>query len=103
MSDDIHALALERYTLVLEAEGAQRNRELEDLKFQIPEFQWSDKAREARQGGTVGNVPLPPRPMMSIPTLDQPIQLVLNAEKAAHLGVNIHPLSEDAEIGRAHV
>ena len=41
--------------------------------------------------------------MLSIPSLDHPIQLVLNAEKAAHLGVSIHPLSDDAEEETAEV
>lgn len=97
MSDTAHELALERFELVIEAETAQRTRETNALKFQVPELQWSESARDQRQGGTIGNVPLPKRPMMSIPTLDQPIQLILNAEKAAHLGVNIHPLSEEAD------
>lgn len=95
----IHEEARKRFTLVCDTEAAQRIREVEDLKFQVPELQWSEEARAQRQGGSVTGVPfqLPPRPMLSIPKLRQPIQLVRNQERTAKLGVNIHPLSEDAE------
>src|SRR6185295_18012561 len=59
--------------------------------------------RDSRKGATIAGVTLPERPMLSIPSLDQPIQLVLNQEKAAHLGVQIHPLSEDADDDTAEV
>jgi hypothetical protein len=37
------------------------------------------------------------------PALDHPIQFTLNAEKAAHLGVGIHPLSDAADDDTAEV
>lgn len=95
--------ARKRFKLASEAESNQRKREHEDLRFQVPELQWDDQARRARLGNAVPGVPVPPRPMLSIPKLDQPIQLILNQERAAHLGVNIHPLSPDANDDTAEV
>lgn len=100
-----HKQALARYKLGTEALAKQALRETEDLKFQIPEpeFQWAKEAREMRAGSTVGNVAVSAKPMLCIPKLDQPIQLVLNQEKAAHLGVQVHALSEEADDDTADV
>ena len=91
--DAIIEQARERFKLVCEAEAAQREREAEDLSFQIPENQWDDQAKKARSGDDK----TPPRPMLSISKLDQPQQLILNQMRQADLGVMIHPISEDAE------
>lgn len=80
-----------------EAEGAQRERELEDLAFQIPENQWDAEAREQRKGGVIGGQVVPGRPMLSISLLTQPLQLIQNQASNAHLGVTIHPVSEAAD------
>lgn len=96
MRDDLITVALSRFKLASEAETQQRRREIDDLKFQIPDLQWPSDVKTQRGGQVVGGVAVPPRPMLSIPKLDQPIQLVLNQEKAAHLGVQIHPQSEKA-------
>jgi hypothetical protein len=53
--------------------------------------------QQTRKPQIVNGVPLPARPMLSFPTLDQPVQLVLNQERAAKLGIRVHPLSEDAD------
>src|SRR4051812_1168402 len=100
-----HKQALERFALGTQAIEKQVKREIDDLQFQIPEpeFQWSDEARAMRAGSIAGNVATPAKPMLCIPKLDQPIQLVLNQEKAAHLGVQIHALSEDADDDTAEV
>jgi hypothetical protein len=109
MSDDPkatrHTQALERYKLGVDAIAKQLKRETDDLQFQIPEpeYQWSAEARAMRAGSTVGNVAVSAKPMLCIPKLDQPIQLVLNQEKAAHLGVQVHALSEDADDDTADV
>lgn len=91
--------ARRRYKLVCDAEADQRQREREDLLFQIPENQWSDEARKERGGSPLS----PPRPMMSISLLAQPKQLVWNQFVKAQLGVNIHPVSEDADQEGAEV
>lgn len=99
--------ALACFNLAVAAEQKQREREIEDLKFQVPEHQWPDEAKRFRAGfpeTTSGDAQtVPPRPMLSISTLDEPIQLVLNQERRAHLGVNIHPLTEEASDDTARV
>ncbi len=82
---------------------AQRQREEDDLAFQVPDKQWPDEVKAQRGGQTVNGIPLPARPMLSIPILDQPIQLQVNQFVNAHLGVNVHPLSEDADEQTAEV
>lgn len=95
--------ALERLKLAKEAVAKQRDREKEALRFQVPELQWEDEAKRSRMGTIVDGVPVPPRPMISIPKLNQPIQTVLNQEKAAHLGVKVSPLNEEATDDAAEV
>ena len=85
------------FRLVLDSEAKQREREREDLQFQVPEFQWDDEAKKQRQGGVVGSQVVPPRPMLSISLLAQPIQLILNQAAQARLGIELHPVSEDAD------
>jgi hypothetical protein len=92
--------AIKRFTLVSEIEAEQRKRETDDLRFQVPEFQWTEDAKQAREGsrgGGAGVPAVPARPMLSISQLNQPMQLVRNQMRAAHLGINIHPSSEDAD------
>ena len=95
--------ALDRFKVGSDADSDQRTREVDALRFQVPEFCWPTEVKDQRQPQLVGGVSIPQRPMLSIPSLDHPIQLVLNAEKAAHLGVSIHPLSDDAEEETADV
>lgn len=95
MSDKTHTQALERFKLGAESMQQQRVREKAALEFQVPELQWTKEARDSRNGDSA--LGIPPRPMLSIPKIDQPVQLVLNQEKAATLGVQIHPVSEDAD------
>ena len=85
--------ALDRFKVGSDADTDQRKREVDALRFQVPEFCWPTEVKNQRMPQIIGGVSIPQRPMLSIPSLDHPIQLVLNAEKAAHLGVSIHPLS----------
>ena len=82
-----------------EAWKAQRDRETKDLRFQVPEMQWDDAAKQER----MGKDGRPARPMLSISKQDQPIQLVLNQARQAQLGVNIHPVSAEANDDTAEV
>lgn len=96
MPDNKDALleeARDRFTLVCDVEEKQRERERLDLEFQVPEFQWDEGARKARAGGDG----TPPRPILSISKLDQPRQLILNQMRQADLGVQVHPISEEAD------
>jgi hypothetical protein len=95
--------ALERLKLAQTARAKQLKRENEALRFQVPELQWDDDMRASRQAAIVDGVKIPARPMLSIPKLNQPVQLVLNQEKAAHLGVKVSPLSEEATDDTADV
>lgn len=81
------------YKYVQGVESKQRERENKALSFQVPENQWDAKAKKSRRGD--GSTP--GRPMLSISKIDQPIQLVLNQVRAAKLGVNVHPVSEEAD------
>lgn len=92
-----------RFRQARDAMQKQRERETKALRFQVPAYQWDDDARGARQADTIAGIQIPARPVLSIPKLDQPIQLVLNQEKAAHLGVQISALDEDADDDTAEV
>lgn len=98
--EKVHALALERFRSV--GDHDQRKRELDDLKFDAGE-QWPEEVQKQRAGQTIDGVAIPPRPMLTIPKLDQPVQLVINQAKAAHLGIQIHPESDDATDDTAEV
>lgn len=74
------------WKLVQEAESNQRTRERDAIAFQIPENQWTERAKEQRKG----------RPMLSVSLLKQPMQLIQNQAAQAQLGVDIHPVNEGA-------
>lgn len=100
----LHEKARNDYKLACEGDAEQWSNETEDLDFQIPERQWSEAARKERSGASgVQGVPVPPRPMMSIPKVEPQIMLIENQESGARLGVQLHPVSEDAEDDTARV
>ena len=94
--EDLLAQVRRCYKLVVDTEAQQRIREREDLLFQLPENQWSDAAKTERRGGNIDGIQYPARPMMSVSLLRQPMQLVYNQFTKARLGVNLHPISENA-------
>jgi hypothetical protein len=97
--------AIEWLKFTQEVFGPQRKRENEDLEFQTAQGAWPADVRAQRgPQPAVGKLPaLPARPMLSVATMDEPIALVSAEERKAHLGVSIHPLSEDAEDDTAEV
>lgn len=95
--------AIQHLKLAQAVEASQRKREREDLQFQVPDLMWPEDVQKTRQAQIVNGVVLPARPMLSIPKLDQPVQLVLNQERAASLSVSIHPLDLDADDDTAEV
>lgn len=101
--DPIVDKALKQFKLSASAGTDQRRRELEDLAFQVPEKQWPDDVIAQRKSATVDGVPVPARPMLSISQVDQPVQLVQSSQRNAHLGVQIHPVDEDAQDETAEV
>jgi hypothetical protein len=87
----------EEYEFAYNGELPQKQREDEDLRFQVPEFQWDEESANSRRGrkepnGTI----ILPRPMLSIDKLGQPCRLVMDQYRKAKLGVNIHPVSRTA-------
>jgi hypothetical protein len=82
-----------------DVESKQREREREDLSFQLPENQWDPEARRYRKGTATS----PGRPMLSVSLLSQPMQLIQNQAAQARLGVEIHPVSEKANADVAEV
>lgn len=94
---------LKYFKLAAAASEQQRKRVKEDLSFQVPDKQWPDEVQAARGATTIGGVPIPARPMLSVAPVDEPIQLVSNQERAAHLAANFHPFSEDADDDTAQV
>ena len=95
--------ALDRFKVGSDADVDQRNREVDALRFQVPDLCWPTEVKDQRKPQLIGGVAIPQRPMLSIPSLDHPIQLVLNAEKGAHLGVTIHALSDEANDDTAEI
>lgn len=93
--------ARQRFKQTVDLFNDQMKRELDDLKFEFDP--WPEEVKKQRGGVTINGVPIPPRPMLSIPTLDQPVQLLINQQKASHLGVQIHPITEDASDATAEV
>jgi hypothetical protein len=75
----------------------QFSRELEDLRFQVPEKQWTDDQRAARAGRSEGGIEIAPRPTYAVSKIDQPIKITLNQQRSAHLGVKLLPLSPGAD------
>jgi hypothetical protein len=92
--------ARRRYKLASDAWAKQRLREREDKRFQVPELQWTEEARNERSGN---NGQYPPRPMLSVDLLKQPRQLVKNQFTRARLGVNLRPVSEEADEDLAEI
>lgn len=94
--EEIVTRARECYKTVSATEMSQRQREREDLLFQIADNQWDDRAKLERDGGIIDGVPTPRRPRLSIDQLKHPIQLVYNSFVKSKLGVLLHPVSADA-------
>jgi hypothetical protein len=93
-----HQLALERLQVAASAVWRQAEREKAALRYQVPALMWSTDAKSWRAGEDLGGgIVMPDRPMIAIPKIEQAVRLVLNQERAAHLGVTFHPESETAE------
>lgn len=76
------------------AEGEQRKRETLDAEFEFDP--WPAEAKRARGSYMAAGVEVPERPMLRIPMLDQPLQLVINQERGANLGINVNLEDEGA-------
>lgn len=75
------------FQLAYDADQAQRDREDDDLAYQVAENQWDAKVKAAREG----------RPTLAVSKISQPQQLIMGAARNARLALSFHPVSEDAE------
>ena len=99
--DESVAAAVNWWKWVGDVESQQRIEEQECLGFQIADGAWAPDVKSAREAlgpGMPGytGVPIPARPMISIPLLDEPFALAAAQVRAAHLAPTIRALSEDA-------
>jgi hypothetical protein len=94
--------AKQRFKIAAGAEKDQRAREQAVLNFDAGD-QWTDEMKAPRQGGMVNGVPVPGRPMLTIPKTNQPVKLIVNQQQRAHLGVQVHAESEDATDDTAEI
>lgn len=94
----IHAQGIDRFKLVCEADKKQRDRELEDLKFDraLLEDQWDTAEINARKGyiDPVTFVQVPAKPTVVVNKLDQPVQQVINEARQARLSIIIKAKGE---------
>ena len=98
--------ALDRFTLAVEAEQKQRDRELAALKFARgrQEDQWTEEAIRERSGRGAGASPaVAPRPILTINKLKQPLDQLENQAKASRLSIHFAPNSDDADPETAEV
>jgi hypothetical protein len=93
--EQILETAKRRWKLVNDAESKQRQREREDIAYQIPENQWPADARKERIEQS--------RPMLSVSLLHQPMQIVQNQAANANLGINVSPVGEKTDKNLAKV
>lgn len=103
LPDDFEKDALINWKMGSEAWAKQLDREVEDLEFQVPDLQWDSDARSARAGASINGVAYSSRPMLSVPKINQPLNIVRNQMQSAHMGVSITPLSSDAEDETAEI
>lgn len=94
---DIITEALEFFRAAEAASQKQRKREKDDLRCQVPSEMWDADVVNSRKGGTVKGVAATARPIISLDVLSEPVQLVTSTQRSAHLGIQIHPLTPDAD------
>jgi hypothetical protein len=92
-----HETALDRFKVSSSLFQAQRERELEDVRFAMGE-QWPEDVKAQRQGGQqIGNMPpIPARPCLEINKLRQPLQQVENQARQARLALTFAPRGNGA-------
>lgn len=91
--------ALDRFTVIVESDSSQREREAEDLRFAraLPEDQWPMDIRKARQGGLgPDGKTVSERPCLVIDKLSQPVQQVVAEARQARLGIEVKPKGNGA-------
>ena len=90
--------ARERWNRCAEAEDKRRKQIVLAKEFRATK-QWPDEIAIQRQGGAAlqGQAAQPPRPMITVDRLSQPIRQVSNAIRSANYGIDILPNGEGAD------
>jgi hypothetical protein len=107
--DDSVKAAVEWNHFVCETESDQDKQEQEALQFQHAEGAWPDEVKgqfaalAPNSPQNASSVPIPARPMLSVASADEPIQLQVAQFRGAHLAVRIHPISDDASDETAQI
>lgn len=94
-------LARDRFKQADEADKAQRDRELDDLKFYAGD-QWPADVKASRAGMTLGSgdnsIPVPARPCITINKTREPVRQVLNQERGSDMGIEIVPADDFGDL-----
>ena len=91
--------ALRQFRLIVEVEGDQRARELEDLQFDraLLEDQWPADMLASRAAGVADDgSAISARPCLVIPKLDQPVQQVISEARKARLAILVKAKGNNA-------
>lgn len=98
--DEFIKLARDRFEMAEEADGEQRKRELDDLRFYAGD-QWSELAKLARSAqnqGIDGLPPTPERPTLTINKVREPVRQVLNQEEGAEFNLELAPADDFGDL-----
>ncbi len=97
------ALAKKRWQQAQDSDRLQRERERADLRsYALGPWSADDITARGAQAGTgggsgqVGLPPVPARPTLNIPLVQEPIRQVLNAERGSDLGIELVPADDFA-------
>lgn len=95
---DLLAEVKERFDRAAEAEEAQRKRILAAKTFRSGD-QWAPEVRIQRAGGPSlqGVAAQPPRPLITVDRLSQPLQLISNQITSANFGIDVLPNGNGAD------
>ena len=96
--------ARQRWLRCAEAEDGQRKRIILAKKFRGGD-QWPEEIKVARQGGNAlqGQAAQPPRPMLTIDRLSQPVRQVANQIASANFGLDVLPNGNGADVETAKI
>src|SRR5881396_3283715 len=93
-------LAKKRWKQAQESDERQRRREKQDLR-NYALGPWSEDditARQAQPATSSGLPPVPARPTLNVPLIQEPIRQVLNAERGSDLGIELVPADDFAAL-----
>jgi len=91
----LHQIAIDRYTLGVEADRKQKDRELEALRMYAGD-QWPEDVKAARSGMPAqGNLPASPaRPCLTVNRLLEPVAQIVNDERESDVSIQLIPADD---------